>query len=280
MIQQVGFDQIITIINKDPAGSTSWMYDAVFASMRIGQRRYVERIFCWLAYSLRSLTSGEVLEAINSDFNTSFDESELTAMCHPLAVPAFNGETRVIQFMHKRVESHVLQLHTSTATGEADANWIIISSCLRCILRYGPEVATETINELPSQFLMYAAKYWPKHLQSCISPSVAVKETDIPDEARDYMRQLFDLNSSQAFLGWLRLFDPMNPTRGSQLEAALDDFPPQAAYIAELGLPPEILLLTPNKTMPTAQPIMPIRRRKGWKEKAGAFWARRHFLTD
>ncbi|KAI2903722.1 hypothetical protein CBS11852_1733 [Aspergillus niger] len=280
MIQQVGFDQIITIINKDPAGSTSWMYDAVFASMRIGQRRYVERIFCWLAYSLRSLTSGEVLEAINSDFNTSFDESELTAMCHPLAVPAFNGETRVIQFMHKRVESHVLQLHTSTATGEADANWIIISSCLRCILRYGPEVATETINELPSQFLMYAAKYWPKHLQSCISPSVAVKETDIPDEARDYMRQLFDLNSSQAFLGWLRLFDPMNPTRGSQLEAALDDFPPQAAYIAELGLPPEILLLTPNKTMPAAQPIMPIRRRKGWKEKAGAFWARRHFLTD
>ncbi|KAI2916509.1 hypothetical protein CBS147320_9631 [Aspergillus niger] len=280
MIQQVGFDQIITIINKDPAGSTSWMYDAVFASMRIGQRRYVERIFCWLAYSLRSLTSGEVLEAINSDFNTSFDESELTAMCHPLAVPAFNGETRVIQFMHKRVESHVLQLHTSTATGEADANWIIISSCLRCILRYGPEVATETINELPSQFLMYAAKYWPKHLQSCISPSVAVKETDIPDEAKDYMRQLFDLNSSQAFLGWLRLFDPMNPTRGSQLEAALDDFPPQAAYIAELGLPPEILLLTPNKTMPAAQPIMPIRRRKGWKEKAGAFWARRHFLTD
>ncbi|KAI2910154.1 hypothetical protein CBS63078_4286 [Aspergillus niger] len=280
MIQQVGFDQIITIINKDPAGSTSWMYDAVFASMRIGQRRYVERIFCWLAYSLRSLTSGEVLEAINSDFNTSFDESELTAMCHPLAVPAFNGETRVIQFMHKRVESHVLQLHTSTATGEADANWIIISSCLRCILRYGPEVAIETINELPSQFLMYAAKYWPKHLQSCISPSVAVKGTDIPDEARDYMRQLFDLNSSQAFLGWLRLFDPMNPTRGSQLEAALDDFPPQAAYIAELGLPPEILLLTPNKTMPTAQPIMPIRRRKGWKEKAGAFWARRHFLTD
>ncbi|GKZ82845.1 hypothetical protein AnigIFM56816_007669 [Aspergillus niger] len=280
MIQQVGFDQIITIINKDPAGSTSWMYDAVFASMRIGQRRYVERIFCWLAYSLRSLTSGEVLEAINSDFNTSFDESELTAMCHPLAVPAFNGETRVIQFMHKRVKSHVLQLHTSTATGEADANWIIISSCLRCILRYGPEVATETINELPSQFLMYAAKYWPKHLQSCISPSVAVKETDIPDEVRDYMRQLFDLNSSQAFLGWLRLFDPMNPTRGYQLEAALDDFPPQAAYIAELGLPPEILLLTPNKTMPTAQPIMPIRRRKGWKEKAGAFWARRHFLTD
>ncbi|GLA54786.1 hypothetical protein AnigIFM63604_001094 [Aspergillus niger] len=280
MIQQVGFDQIITIINKDPAGSTSWMYDAVFASMRIGQRRYVERIFCWLAYSLRSLTSGEVLEAINSDFNTSFDESELTAMCHPLAVPAFNGETRVIQFMHKRVESHVLQLHTSTATGEADANWIIISSCLRCILRYGPEVAIETINELPSQFLMYAAKYWPKHLQSCISPSVAVKGTDIPDEARDYMRQLFDLNSSQAFLGWLRLFDPMNPTRGSQLEAALDDFPPQAAYIAELGLPPEILLLTPNKTMPAAQPIMPIRRRKGWKEKAGAFWARRHFLTD
>ncbi|RDK42417.1 hypothetical protein M752DRAFT_283780 [Aspergillus phoenicis ATCC 13157] len=228
MIQQVGFDQIITIINKDPAGSTSWMYDAVFASMRIGQR--------------------------------SFDESELTAMCHPLAVPAFNGETRVIQFMHKRVESHVLQLHTSTATGEADANWIIISSCLRCILRYGPEVAIETINELPSQFLMYAAKYWPKHLQSCISPSVAVKGTDIPDEARDYMRQLFDLNSSQAFLGWLRLFDPMNPTRGSQLEAALDDFPPQAAYIAELGLPPEILLLTPNKTMPAAQPIMPIRR--------------------
>ncbi|OJJ67687.1 hypothetical protein ASPBRDRAFT_135541 [Aspergillus brasiliensis CBS 101740] len=250
MIQQESYDQIISIIKSNPAGSIARLYDAVFASKP---------------------------NAINSDLNTSFDESDLTAICHPLAGLTFIGGERVIQFTHSSVKSHVLEVNTSPVTGEAEAHWTIISSCLRCILRYGPAVGnTDIIDELPSQLLMYAAEYWPKHWRLCLPLSGTVREMDIPEEVREYMRQLFDPTSSQAFLGWLRIFDPLNPDRGHQMDRSLKDFPPQATYIAHLGLPSEILMSTPPDSAAIAQPNVPNQRRMAWKKKARAFWARRH----
>ncbi|RAK90814.1 hypothetical protein BO79DRAFT_236504 [Aspergillus costaricaensis CBS 115574] len=258
MIQQLGFHQIINIIESTPDGSILSLYDAVFASMPNGQRMYVERIFCWLTYSLRPITSGELLEAINSDLNTNFDESDLMAMCHPLATLTVVGEERVVSFTHISVKRHVLKAHASLPTGDADAHWIILSCCLRYLLLHGPKVGKhEIVSERRFELLFYAAKYWPKHWQACISPSVTAKETDMPEEVRGCMRQLFDPTSTQAFLGWLRLFDPLNPDRGYQLKRPLEDFPPQATYIAELSLPVEILVSIPHKTVATAQPVVP-----------------------
>ena len=191
----------------------------------------VELVFVWILYAKRILSLDEIVYAVEAPENIEHSDVEDKQIYLKGAGGPFiqfeHGSARLSHFTVKEFFDYYSneKLLSLEATS---AHICITTRCLDCLLSCTSATISESIL-IARPLLRYAAEYWHQHLSEC-------DREDLTDCIIEQYATLFDPKMPQAFLNWLRIYDPEHPTRGLRLDATMEDFPPQSRYIKLSGV--------------------------------------------
>ncbi|KAI8151173.1 hypothetical protein K4K49_011135 [Colletotrichum sp. SAR 10_70] len=228
------------------------MYASMLGKISEDNEESALRIFQWLTYSARPLSTIEVAETmcINIDGEPPFDAEsrypdprDILGICPSLIMVAeSNSDDDVdgqapgepVQLAHYSVKEFLVsksiqKLAPSFSIKEADANASIAESCLAYLLSFEDEnaVVPGFLEEFP--LANYAARYWISHART----------VDTHERVIDLIMRLLD-ETNPAYTNWVQIFNPDRPwdppagLRRTYRQDSVLQTPPSPLYIASL----------------------------------------------
>jgi hypothetical protein len=207
------------------------------------------KILQWLAYSARPLRIEEVAEVIAVDIegdprfdpeNRLREPRDILTICSSLvtitaeAMEGPHGKTagEQVRLAHFSVKEYLVSERSQVGQAtrysiqEIPANGSIAEICLAYLLYFrGPSLPTsDNIDEFP--LARYAAQYWTQHAR------MAGKDTN---RTGLLSMELFQ-PKGDAYINWIRLFDPDMPGNGPDMTKSLESVPSPLYYASLEGL--------------------------------------------
>lgn len=184
--------------------------DAKYSSLKLLQ---------WLCFTMRPLTTQEVLNVLVIDSTSEFRSLEelynekksledpqtlelrIISLSCGLAEVSRHGQQEVVQFIHQSVPDYLVQgqglrvFNSEWCTSsriESDAHYRISRSCIRYIALFTQTEITETVENCcvidrygqtqitKAIFLEYATRYWTEHARTAELAEVNLSSADIP----------------------------------------------------------------------------------------------------
>jgi len=209
-------------------------------------RVYAIPILQWLAFSFRPLSVEEVAEVVAIDVTRepAFDLNEV--LTYPLKaldicpglliVTAKDGQAltehsqKIITFAHHSIKRYLVSERIKHGSAskysirEVDCHTTMAKATLQYLNRFQQPISEESSRV--SALARYSAEFWVRHFQKT------------GDKMEEVGGLAFHLLSSEnpAYLTWLRLYDPDNPSRGPDFAADQASIAPPLYYGARLGL--------------------------------------------
>ena len=202
------------------------------------------RILQWLVYSARPLRIEEVAEvlAINTD-ESRFDPEnrlpeprDLLTICSSLVTTVAgtvkdnkgaSNETTELRLAHFSVQEYLISDRIRKGAAfqydiQSRAEEEIVQTCLTYLFYFQKGVLnSENLNIFP--LALYAAKHWCRHFR-------AMKDSD---QAIKLGMQLFQ---GDTFINWIRLCDPDEPWKGTDMERNITSIASPLYYASLEGL--------------------------------------------
>lgn len=204
-------------------------YNEMLNSIGKENYRYALRVFQWLAFSARPLRLNEVAELNTVNVKEYYRFDSEIRICDPWEVltvlpglittvtatdSASSKDTAVeIRFVHFSVKEYLLSEEIRSGPSNAysiqenSANACIAEVCLAHLLRF--DKPDSLLSQSPGEFSLarYAAQNWVQHAQ---------KAKGVSSRVHSLSMELF-LAKRCAFVNWIRLCDPDNPSREPDL---------------------------------------------------------------
>jgi hypothetical protein len=193
-------------------------------------KNLVELVFVWILYAKRILSLDEIVHAVEAPENIQHsDVEDKQIYLKGAGGPFIQFEHGSARLSHYTIKQFFHYHSNDRLSLEATSAHICITTrCLDCLLSCTSATISESILTA-RPLLRYAAEYWHQHLNQC-------DREDLTDRIIEQCATLFDPKIPQAFLNWLRIYDPEHPARGLRLDATMEDFPPQSRYIKLSGV--------------------------------------------
>ena len=233
-------------------------YDRILCAISENDSEYAVRILRWLAFSARPLLVEEISEvvAIDPERDPAFDcqevlEDPLDALdiCSSLVTIATPEESflqmgrrgsvstrKVILLAHYSVKEYLISARCRQdlyRMQNAACNEFIAKSCLKYLLQFQSSVSftDESIEE--SKLALYSAEFWTTYIQGVSYKAEALNRL---------VMELF-LTGNDAYLNWIRIYDPDKPGEDPDITRQLENVPTPLYYASLLGLTKIVSLL-------------------------------------
>jgi len=207
------------------------------------------KILQWLAYSARPLQIKEIAEVItvNTEHNPRFDPDprDILTICSSLVTTTVgdsydeieNSDDEMtgeqVRLAHFSVKEYLVSERIQVGSAsryslrKIHANVSIAETCLAYLLQFDHpnSLILQSFEEFP--LAIYAAKYWTQHAQYAGADMNAVHLLSM---------ELF-LQKKDAYLNWIRLFDPDRPWREPDISMSVEnnwESVPSPLYYASL----------------------------------------------
>jgi Ankyrin repeats (3 copies) len=219
-------------------------YDRILCAIDKENSQDALKILQWLVYSARPLRIDEVVDAIAvySDNDPRFDlesrlpdPQDLLTICSSLITIA-GVEIRLAHFSVKeyliseRIQNGPAYQYSIR---ERYANASIAETCLAYLLQFDKtnSLTHQTTEKFP--LARYAAEYWTQHSR------VAREDAEVMHQL---IMELF-LSNREAYVNWVRLFDPDEPLEQPDITKGSKRVAPPLYYASLAGLIESVRLL-------------------------------------
>ena len=219
-------------------------YDRILCKIDEEYAQYALQILHWLAYSAQPLQIEEIVEvtAVDTENGPRFSEerrlsdpSDILTICSSLVTI----EAETVRLAHFSVKEYLMSDRIRCGPArkysiqKVHANVSIAETCLVYLLQFDKanSLTRQTTKEFP--LARYAAKYWTHHAR------VAREDAEVMHQL---IMELF-LSKRDAYVNWIRLFDPDWPWNQPNITEGLKIVASPLYYSSLVGLIESVRLL-------------------------------------
>jgi ankyrin repeat protein len=229
-------------------------YERILAGINDDYSIYALRILQWLTFSARPLSIEEVAETIAVDGKRDpvFDPEEVLedpydahVICPSLITMNTHDEhvrgkpTRhVVALAHFSIKDYLVsdRVGLGRAAGysmqDAASHGAIATCCLGYLLQLQqPELTVDDVESF--KLARYSAEFWSSHAQKALEQTKEISQIALRLCSKE----------NPAYLNWIRLFDPEQPSKGPNLRKSAEEVQAPLYYATCLDLEDVVKLL-------------------------------------
>jgi hypothetical protein len=232
-------------------------YERILCSIDEEDAKYAVRVLRWLAFCGRPLSVEEISEvvAINPEHDPAFDRQEILQdpldvldICSSLVVittsephssSSLTSDSKVVALAHYSVKEYLISERCRQgsaarySTQETFCNEFLAKCCIGYLFRFQETdgLSSQTIHKFP--LARYSASFWIAHVQAMVEETESLNHLIV---------ELFSTDED-AYLNWVRLYDPHAPKGNPDFRKTLAAVPPPVYYASLSGMTGVVELL-------------------------------------